>query len=249
MTTQSDAHERDRNEMVKQAASLTASVEKVEPVATGAATADSSGFVDIAAFSASDPEWVERALASSRGVAASRANDRAKPTPTVRGMLLAPQTLRPVALSELVPEAAPRPRSRSVVLAAALGALGAVAITWTVAREVRGVTTAATSDVADGARAAALAAVVVSATAEPAQAPPVASVAASASAAPAVSASAPAAPVKPAARAAARPASSPAVGAPSPMRAKVPPPKPASGQPSLEEMMRRAAQPPAKPKK
>lgn len=64
------------------------------------ASADSSGFVDLAAFSADDPNWVERELAKVRTYADE--SQLAATGPTTRGKMLTPGSLAPLALTALV---------------------------------------------------------------------------------------------------------------------------------------------------
>lgn len=231
----------EREKMVKTAASLTASVHKDAPMPRASATADSSGFVDMSAFSAADPDWIERALASTRGNAPAK--QRPQPTPTVRGMLLAPQTLAPVAISDLATSRAARSssRHRSAFVAGVVGACFVIGVAAVVVKVLQPAPVAlATNSVTDAMREAAVAAFVTP-TPAPALGPTLALAPTPTPTAP------PSAPtLTPAQKSPPR-----AQPAPRPKSAPVGAPRPASGgSPSLEEMMRRAAQPPsAKPKK
>ena len=254
MTTQDEKTARDRadEENVKFAASLTATVDKAAPLPRAAASADSSGFVDISAFSASDPKWVERALAKARGEAeAPKSAPPPRPIPTVRGMLLAPPTLAPVAIATLVEareDALARAKARKRrPMQIVLASVAVSAAILGVATLKRPALTHVTTSFATASKAEALAFVLAmpsgdaTSTSTPASTPASTSTSTPASS----STSQPLAAAKPAS------AQHPPLAAASP-RAK-PAPIPAAksaGSPSLEEMMRRAAQsPPAKPKK
>jgi hypothetical protein len=63
------------------------------------ASADSSGYVDLSAFSSSDPNWVEHALAKSRGEEPHRAAP------------IESKSIMPVSLSSLLAADAPPPRT------------------------------------------------------------------------------------------------------------------------------------------
>ncbi len=241
---------REREEMVKHAASLTASVHKDAPMPRASASADSSGFVDMSAFSAADPNWIERALASARGNAP--ATKRPQPTPTVRGMLLAPQTLAPVAISDLVDSRAskttPRQR-RSAFVAGMVGASFVIGVAAIAVKALLPVPAAvAMIGVSEEMRGAAIAIWIAPpistalATPTPTSTPTPTPTSTSASASTSTSTSKAPPPKSPARAQPVGPRPKPA-----PVGAARPAP---GGTPSLEEMMRRAAQPPpAKPKK
>ncbi len=233
----------EREEMVKTAASLTASVHKDVPMPRASATADSSGFVDMSAFSAADPDWIERALASTRGNAPAK--HRPQPTPTVRGMLLAPQTLAPIAISDLGTSRAarPSPRHRSAFVAGVVGACFAIGVAAVAVKALQPAPVAlATDGVTDAMREAAVAAFVAPAITLTATATSTLTLTPT----PTPTLTPTPTPTPPTARTPAR-----AQPAPRPKSAPVGAARPASGgSPSLEEMMRRAAQPPPpKPKK
>ena len=87
-------------------------------LARAPAPPDSSGYVDLSAFSASDPNWVENALARSRGQGSS------PDAPLASSAMINRETMGPVAMPSSSAFRLRRPVTRDHVILAALSAVG-----------------------------------------------------------------------------------------------------------------------------
>jgi hypothetical protein len=123
MTSDNGADKRVEEE-IREAASLTPAVHKTAPPARASATADSSGYVDLTALLAADPDWIDRAIDASRIRADAMHGEGDSGRASTR---TTPRSLAPVAMSSLVDPAerdastwSPRKRPRRRALGFAL---------------------------------------------------------------------------------------------------------------------------------
>ena len=265
MTNVEDAQKRAHEEILE-AASLTPAVHKTESSARerAPATADSSGYVDLTALLAADPEWIDRAIDASRIRAdASRGDDveapRARPHESEHATAQ-PRSLAPVAMASLLDPvesvastwsatASGRRRRAFVALAGILVACAAIGGAAFLRRAPSSAHVAALTPIVP---------VVPTApalTSEAIVAPPATASAVESATPPLVApASSPAASAKVVSATKPAPRGRPLAGqslprAKTPPSAKKAPPRPSGGAPSLLDMMRSSAQaPPTKSK-
>ena len=101
MTNEQDAQKRALEEILE-AASLTPAVHKTAASARAPASADSSGYVDLTALLAADPQWIDRAIDAARIRADARRGDDGDAPRDGAHAATQPRSLAPVAMTSLL---------------------------------------------------------------------------------------------------------------------------------------------------